>query len=39
MKKTIELKGIDLRSIVGAGDEHLKLIENNFPGKIIFYQL
>lgn len=35
MKKTIELKGVDLQSLLGAGDVHLKLIENNFPGQII----
>lgn len=35
MKKTIELKGVDLQSLLGAGDVYLKLIENNFPGQII----
>ncbi len=35
MKKTIELKGVDLQSLLGAGDVHLMLIENNFPGQII----
>jgi len=35
MKKTIELKGVDLQSLLGAGDVHLKLIESTFPGKII----
>ncbi len=35
MKKTIELTGIDLQSLLGAGDEHLKLIEHTFPGQII----
>lgn len=35
MKKTIELKGIDMQSLLGAGDVHLQLLENNFSGKII----
>jgi len=35
MKKTIELKGVDLQSLLGAGDAHLRLIENTFPGQII----
>ena len=35
MKKTIELKGVDLQSLLGAGDMHLRLIESTFPGKII----
>lgn len=35
MKKTIELTGIDLQSLLGAGDAHLKLIEHTFPGQII----
>lgn len=35
MKKTIELKGVDLQSLLGAGDVHLKLIEDGFPGQIV----
>ncbi len=35
MKKTIELKGVDLQSLLGAGDVHLKLIEDIFPGQVI----
>ena len=35
MKKTIELKGVDLQSLLGAGDVHLKLIEEFFPGQVI----
>lgn len=35
MKKTIELKGVDLQSLLGAGDAHLRLLENTFPGQII----
>ena len=35
MKKTIELKGVDLQSLLGAGDAHLRLIESTFPGQII----
>ncbi len=35
MKKIIELKGIDLQSLLGAGDVHLTLIEEIFPGQII----
>ena len=35
MKKTIELKGVDLQSLLGAGDAHLKLIEDVFPGQVI----
>ena len=35
MKKTIELKGVDLQSLLGACDVHLKLIEEIFPGQII----
>lgn len=35
MRKTIELKGIDLPSLFGAGDAHLKLIENSFDGNIV----
>lgn len=34
MKKTIELKGIDLQSLLGAGDVNLRLIEDTFPGQI-----
>lgn len=35
MKKTIELKGVDLQSLLGVGDVHLRLIEHSFPGQII----
>jgi phosphate starvation-inducible PhoH-like protein len=35
MKKTIELKGVDLQNLLGAGDAHLKLIEDTFPGQIV----
>ena len=35
MKKTIELKGVDLQSLLGAGDAHLRLIESTFLGQII----
>lgn len=35
MKKTIELKGVDLQSLLGAGDVNLRLIEDTFPGQII----
>lgn len=35
MKKTIELKGVDLQSLLGAGDAHLRLIEDTFPGQIV----
>ena len=35
MKKTIELKGVDLQSLLGAGDTHLRLIEDTFPGQIV----
>ena len=35
MKKTIELKGVDLQSLLGAGDVHLKLIEEIFTGQVI----
>ena len=35
MKKIIELKGIDLQSLLGAGDVHLTLIEDIFSGQII----
>ena len=35
MKKTIELKGADLQSLLGAGDVHLGLIEEFFSGQII----
>lgn len=34
MKKTIELKGVDLQSLLGAGDVNLRLIEDTFPGQI-----
>ncbi len=35
MKKTIELKGVDLQSLLGVGDAHLRLIEDAFPGQVI----
>ena len=35
MKKTIELKGIDLQSLLGVGDTHLRLLEDVFPGQIV----
>jgi phosphate starvation-inducible PhoH-like protein len=35
MKKTIELKGVDLQSLLGVGDVHLRLIEDFFPGQVI----
>lgn len=35
MKKTIELKGVDLQNLLGAGDVHLTLIEDIFSGQII----
>ncbi len=35
MKKTIELKGVDLQSLLGVGDGNLRLIEDTFPGQII----
>lgn len=35
MKKTIELKGIDLQGLLGAGDVHLTMIEESFSGQII----
>lgn len=35
MKKTIDLKGVDLQSLLGAGDVNLRLIEDTFPGQII----
>ncbi len=35
MKKIIELKGVDLQNLLGAGDVHLKLIEDIFSGQII----
>ena len=34
MKKTIELKGIDLQNLLGVGDTHLRLLEDVFPGQI-----
>ena len=35
MKKTIELKSIDLQSILGVADTHLHIIEDAFPAKIV----
>ncbi len=35
MKKIIELKGVDLQNLLGAGDVHLTLIEDIFSGQII----
>jgi len=35
MKKTIEIKGIDMQSLLGAGDVHLGMLEKGFEGKII----
>ncbi len=34
MKKTIELTGIDMQSLLGAGDGHLAILEKNFDGQI-----
>ena len=35
MKKTIELKAVDLQSILGVADTHLRLIEDSFSPKIV----
>ncbi|NOZ04232.1 MAG: PhoH family protein [FCB group bacterium] len=35
MKKTIELKGVDLTSLFGVADSHLKLIEDAFATKLL----
>ena len=35
MKKTIELKVVDLQSFLGVSDSHLRLIENSFSPKIV----
>ncbi|MFQ6604573.1 MAG: PhoH family protein [Fidelibacterota bacterium] len=35
MKKTIELKGIDLISLFGVGDAHIKLIEKHIPVQLV----
>ena len=35
MKKTIELKGIDMQYLLGAGDANLRLIEDIFPVQVI----
>ena len=35
MKKTIELKAVDLQSLLGVSDSHLRLIENSFSPKIV----
>ena len=35
MKKTIELKGIDLPILFGVADSHLKYIEEQFPVNLI----
>lgn len=35
MKKTIEIKGVDLTALLGIADANLKLVENALPGKII----
>ena len=35
MKKTIELKGIDLPILFGVADSHLKYIEEKFPVNLI----
>ena len=35
MKNTIELKSIDLQSILGVADTHLHIIEDAFPAKIV----
>ena len=34
MKKTIELKGVDVQSLLGAGDAHLAILEKSFKGSI-----
>lgn len=34
MKKTIELKGVDVQTLFGAGDAHLAILEKSFNGKI-----
>ena len=35
MKKTIELKAVDLQSLLGVSDSHLRLIEDSFSPKIV----
>ncbi len=35
MKKTIELKGVDLTALFGVADSHLKLIEDAFATKLL----
>lgn len=34
MKKTIELKGVDVQTLLGVGDAHLAILEQSFNGKI-----
>lgn len=34
MKKTIDLKGIDVQALLGAGDAHLAILEKSFDGRI-----
>ncbi|MEE8335442.1 MAG: PhoH family protein [Candidatus Neomarinimicrobiota bacterium] len=36
MERTIEIKGIDLRTLLGVADANLKLVEKAFDSKIIF---
>jgi phosphate starvation-inducible PhoH-like protein len=35
MKKTIELKGVDLATLFGVADAHLKLVEDSFTANIV----
>ncbi|RMF08066.1 MAG: PhoH family protein [Candidatus Neomarinimicrobiota bacterium] len=36
MKKTIELKGVDIQSLLGPQDAHLSVLESHFQARIIF---
>lgn len=35
MKKTIELKGVDLQQLLGVADAHLRILEENYPVSIV----
>ena len=35
MKKSIALKGVDLQALIGAGDNNLRILEDNFSAQVV----
>ena len=35
MKKSIALKGVDIQALIGAGDNNLRILEDNFSAQVV----